>query len=77
VNRTEIVQALTEILEQKGLVFAENMTILEDTELDSYALVSIILEMEEAMNVTFDDDTQILFGESPLSKICDHLSTLA
>ena len=75
-DRIEVVQVLTEVLQRRGVDFAERLKLAEDTEMDSYDLVGVILEMEELMDVAFDDDTQMLFGEAPLSKICDRLSSL-
>jgi acyl carrier protein len=76
VERIDVVQAFTEALDRRGVVYAENLKLVEDAGMDSYDLVSVILEMEEVMDVAIDDDTQMLFSEASLSNICDRLSSL-
>ncbi len=75
-ERTEVVQAFTEVLERRGVAYAEPLRLVEDAEMDSYDLVSVILELEELVDVAFDDDTQMLFSEASLAKITDEICRL-
>jgi len=75
-DRAEVVQTLTEVLERRGVAYSEGLKLVEDSEMDSYDLVGVILELEDLMDLTFDDDTQMLFGDASLSKICDRICSL-
>jgi acyl carrier protein len=75
-ERNQVVQTFTEVLGRREITFAEGLNLVADSELDSYDLVSIILELEELLDLSFDDDTQMLFGAGDLSRICDHISEL-
>lgn len=75
-ERNEVVKTFSEVLERRGVAFAEGLNLIEDGEMDSYDLVSIILELEELMDISFDDDTQTLFGAGDLSRICDRICNL-
>ncbi len=75
-DRVEVVRTFTEVLERRGVTFSEGLKLVEDSEMDSYELVGVILELEDLLDVTFDDDTQMLFGEASLAKICDRICSL-
>jgi acyl carrier protein len=75
-NEAGIIDALTAALKRRGKTYAPDARLVQDFGMDSYALVGLILEMEELTGIEFDDNAQILFVDCTLSEICASLFRL-
>ena len=73
-TRIEISKALGQALAARGLPWREDGRLMGDLGLDSYALVALIMEVEEALGTEFDDATQVLFAEASLGEICARIA---
>ena len=65
---------LASALALRNLPFRAEGRLMDDLGMDSYDVVSLIIEVEAAFNAEFDEEIQVLFAEATMGEICARLA---
>ena len=65
---------IAEALALRNLSFTREARLIADLGMDSYDVVSLIIEIEAVLDTEFDEDTQVFFIEGSLGEISDRLA---
>jgi len=68
---------IAEALALRNLSFDREARLIADLGMDSYDVVSLIIEIEAVLDTEFDEDTQVFFIEGSLGEISDRLAQWA
>ena len=73
-SKAEVAGVLASALALRNLPFRAEGRLMDDLGMDSYDVVSLIIEVEAAFNAEFDEEIQVLFAEATMGEICARLA---
>jgi|HubBroStandDraft_4_1064222.scaffolds.fasta_scaffold772853_2 acyl carrier protein len=73
-SKAEVAEVLTSALALRNLPFRAEGRLIDDLGMDSYDVVSLIIEVEAAFNAEFDEEIHVLFAEATMGEICARLA---
>ena len=68
---------IAQALALRKLRYTPDSRLIADLGMDSYDVVSLIIEIEAMLDTEFDEDTQVFFIEGSLGQICERLAAQA